>query len=171
MLGIGATGQEIDIVVGPAGLARKGTLWSIAAEGNLPVAFNLDSPPEIPRLTTARNPVAAGLPIEAIESADTMLLPEDMLPAADKMPVTKSAAETKKALAADKKVAMQMVVEAGEKNLGGKKVAAPWDPTERLLGEQFLSMIGHLSTHKAQLYYYLKLQGKPVNTAHLYGMM
>ncbi|MCK6459892.1 MAG: DinB family protein [Planctomycetes bacterium] len=95
---------------------------------------------------------------------------EDMLPSADKMPATKSVAETRKALAADKKLALQMVVEAGEKSLGGKKVAAPWDPTERLLGEQFLSMIGHLATHKAQLFYYLKLQGKPVHTGNLYGM-
>ena len=31
-------------------------------------------------------------------------------------------------------------------------------------------MIGHLSTHKNQLFYYLKLQGLPVHTGHLYGM-
>jgi hypothetical protein len=31
-------------------------------------------------------------------------------------------------------------------------------------------MIGHLAQHKAQLFYYLKLQGKPVHTGHLYGM-
>lgn len=96
--------------------------------------------------------------------------PEDMLPPASKMAAAKSVAETKKALAADKKVALSMVVEAGEKNLGGKKVGAPWDPTEKLLGEQFLHMIGHLGTHKAQLFYYLKLQGKPVHTGNMYGM-
>jgi hypothetical protein len=96
--------------------------------------------------------------------------PEDMLPSAAKMPAAKSVAETKKAFAADKKLALQMVVESGEKNLGGKKIAAPWDPTERLLGEQFLHMVGHLATHKAQLFYYLKLQGKPVHTGNLYGM-
>ena len=45
-------------------------LWSIAAEGNLPVAFKLDSPPEMPRLTTARNPVAAGLPIPDLDRLD-----------------------------------------------------------------------------------------------------
>jgi len=32
------------------------------------------------------------------------------------------------------------------------------------------AMIGHLATHKAQLFYYLKLQGKPVNTGHLWGV-
>jgi len=96
--------------------------------------------------------------------------PEDMLPPAAKLPAAKSVAETKKALAADKKLALQMVVEAGEKSLGAKKVAAPWDPTEKLLGEQLLHMVGHLGTHKAQLFYYLKLQGKPVHTGNLYGM-
>lgn len=96
--------------------------------------------------------------------------PEDMMPPADKMPSVKNVAEAKQALEADKKLAMQMVIEAGEKNLAGKKVGAPWDPTEKLLGQQFLHMIGHLGTHKAQLYYYLKLQGKPVHTGHMYGM-
>jgi hypothetical protein len=95
--------------------------------------------------------------------------PEDMLPTADKMPAAKTVAETKKELATDKKMALAMVAEAGEKNLGTKKVAAPWDPTERLLGEQLLHMVGHLGAHKSQLFYYLKLQGKPVNTMNLYG--
>jgi CheY-like chemotaxis protein len=45
-------------------------LWSIAAEGNLPVAFKLESPPEAPRRTTARNPVAAGLPIPDLDKLD-----------------------------------------------------------------------------------------------------
>jgi hypothetical protein len=31
-------------------------------------------------------------------------------------------------------------------------------------------MVTHLDVHKSQLFYYLKLQGKPVNTAHLWGM-
>ncbi|MDE0394080.1 MAG: hypothetical protein OYK82_04805, partial [Gammaproteobacteria bacterium] len=29
-------------------------------------------------------------------------------------------------------------------------------------------MIWHLAQHKGQLFYYLKLQGKPVNTMHLW---
>jgi hypothetical protein len=31
-------------------------------------------------------------------------------------------------------------------------------------------MIDHLKAHKSQLFYDLKLQGKPVNTGHLWGM-
>lgn len=47
---------------------------------------------------------------------------------------------------------------------------APWDPTEMLLGHRLLQMVDHLKQHKAQLFYYLKPQGKPVNTAELWGM-
>jgi hypothetical protein len=78
--------------------------------------------------------------------------------------------EAMKKLAADKKVALDMVAKAGEKDLAARKIAAPWDPTEKLLGVQCLHMVGHLGTHKSQLFYYLKLQGKPVNTGHMYGM-
>ena len=113
---------------------------------------------------------ACGACCAGFVTGDWSMAGEDMAPTAEKMPATKSVAETKKAIAADKQLALKMVVEAGDKTLGGKKVAAPWDPTERLLGEQFLSMVGHLNTHKAQLFYYLKLQGKPVHTGHLYGM-
>jgi hypothetical protein len=31
-------------------------------------------------------------------------------------------------------------------------------------------MVEHLAQHKGQLFYYFKLQGKPVNTGHLWGM-
>ena len=30
--------------------------------------------------------------------------------------------------------------------------------------------VDHLKEHKAQLFYYLKLQGKPVHTGNLWGM-
>ncbi len=113
---------------------------------------------------------ACGACCKGFVTGDWSIAGEDMAPSADRMPATKSVAETRKALAADKKTALQMVVEVGEKDLGSKKVAAPWDPTERALGEQFLNMLGHLSTHKAQLFYYLKLQGKPVHTGNMYGM-
>ncbi len=38
------------------------------------------------------------------------------------------------------------------------------------LGFQLHQMVRHLDEHKAQLFYYLKLQGKPVNTGDLWGM-
>jgi hypothetical protein len=96
--------------------------------------------------------------------------PDEMLPPADKLPSVKTVAEAKKALAADKKVALDMIAKAGEKDLGAKQVAAPWNPEQKLLGEQLLSMVDHLASHKSQLFYYLKLQGKPVHTGNLWGM-
>lgn len=37
------------------------------------------------------------------------------------------------------------------------------------LFQQISHMIGHLGQHKGQLFYYLKLQGKDVNTMTLYA--
>jgi hypothetical protein len=31
-------------------------------------------------------------------------------------------------------------------------------------------MLAHLAQHKGQLFYYLKLMGRPVHTGHLWGM-
>lgn len=96
--------------------------------------------------------------------------PEDMLPPAEKMPVIGSVAEARKLLQQDKQVALEMLAKAGEANLANKPCPAPWDPTPIALGQRMLSMVNHLNQHKAQLYYYLKLQGKPVNTGTYFGM-
>lgn len=117
---------------------------------------------------TGKWPGCEGAPADAAPPKEMKM--EDMLPPASAMPSVKSVAEARKALAADKALALAMIAEAGEKDLGTKKVTAPWDPTEHLLGEQLLGMVGHLANHKAQLFYYLKLQGKPVHTGHMYGM-
>ena len=104
------------------------------------------------------------------EGADmSELPPEEMLPPAEKFPTIDSVADTKRLLAEDKAVALAMIEQSGEEDLAGKKVSAPWDPREKALGKQLLTMIGHLEQHKAQLFYYLKLQGKPVDTGHLWG--
>lgn len=81
-----------------------------------------------------------------------------------------SVAEAKADLAKDKAQAFEAVEQAGNDELGSKMVSAPWDPTERPLGQHLLQMAGHLSQHKSQLFYYLKLQGKPVNTFTLWGL-
>ena len=96
--------------------------------------------------------------------------PDEMLPPADKMPTTESVQAARAELAADKKLAIEMIEKAGENDLANKMVAAPWNPTPMPLGTQLLDMVGHLHQHKGQLFYYLKLQGKPVNTMTLYGM-
>ena len=93
-----------------------------------------------------------------------MLLPAEKLPTAD------SVGRVRELLAADKKLALDSITQAGEERLANDKVQAPWEPVERLLGAQFLLMVQHLAQHKGQLFYYLKLQGKPVGTGDLWGM-
>jgi hypothetical protein len=87
------------------------------------------------------------------------------------MPAVKSVAEARKKLAEDKQVALAALAKAGEAGLAGTLREAPWAPgVKKPLGQHALEMVGHLSQHKSQLFYYLKLQGKPVNTMTLYGM-
>jgi len=97
------------------------------------------------------------------------LPPEEMLPPAEKLPTVGSVAEAKRLLAEDKAVALEMIESCGDEDLANRRVSAPWDPREEILGRSLLQMIGHLEGHKAQLFYYLKLQGKPVNTSHLWS--
>jgi len=98
------------------------------------------------------------------------LSPEDMLPSAEKMPASASVAEAREELAADKQLALDMIAQAGEDGIATTQVSAPWDPRPQVLGYMLSQMVAHLALHKAQLFYYLKLQGKDVNTGHLYGM-
>ena len=78
--------------------------------------------------------------------------------------------KAKKLLAEDKEVALATLREVSDEDLAGKPTPAPWDPTTMILGHRLLQMVNHLQSHKGQLFYYLKLQGKPVNTGHLWGM-
>lgn len=108
-----------------------------------------------------------GMP-EGMDPTD--MKPEDMLPPAEKLPAVSSIAEAKRLLMEDKQVALDAIASAGEGDLTNKAAPAPWDPTEMPLGQRCLSMLSHLAQHKGQLFYYLKLQGKRVNTHHLWGM-
>ena len=93
--------------------------------------------------------------------------PEEMLPPAEAMLSYSSVEEARAALAEDRKVAEAMVEQAAGRF--EELVQAPWEPSPRPLGMHMVGMVGHLNNHKAQLFYYLKLQGQPVNTMHLYG--
>lgn len=95
--------------------------------------------------------------------------PEDMLPPAEKLPTSSSKAEALAELEADRTLALQMIDQAGEETLDTKHVDLPWG-SSGTVGYHFLDMIGHLKNHKSQLFYYLKLLGRPVNTHHFYGM-
>ncbi len=121
---------------------------------------------------------ACGISLRAFVTGDwglpdgvdmSKLPPEEMLPPAEKLPTIGSVAEVKKLIAEDKQVALDMLAKCSEERLAKEPSPAPWDSSEMVLGHRLLQMIEHLKQHKGQLFYYLKLQGKPVNTAHLWG--
>lgn len=95
--------------------------------------------------------------------------PEEMLPPAEKLPSIASVAEARRLIEADKRVALETLAAATEEKLATAPAPAPWDPTPMLLGHRLLQMIEHLKQHKGQLFYYLKLQGKSVNTGDLWA--
>ena len=96
---------------------------------------------------------------------------EEMLPIAENMPAVESVAQARDLLMQDQETALDMIERAGENDLANKQVAAPWFPeVNRPLGVHCKHMIDHLAQHKGQLFCYLKLQNKPVNTHHLWGM-
>jgi uncharacterized damage-inducible protein DinB len=97
------------------------------------------------------------------------LPPESMLPPAEKLPTITSLAGATQMLLKDRELAFEMLDGCSDEELATKPAPAPWDPTELVLGHRLLQMIEHLKQHKGQLFYYLKLQGKPVNTSDLWG--
>jgi len=97
-------------------------------------------------------------------------LPEEGMPSADELPTVGSVAEAKKRLAGDKKVALDTLTGLTDDDLCSRQVVAPWEKDPRPLGAQLGFMIAHIESHRSQLFYYLKLQGKPVHTGHLWGM-
>ena len=109
-----------------------------------------------------------GMP-EGLDLSD--MAPEDMLPPAEKMPSVDSVARAKAMLVEDQALAAQVLAGASEEDLAGQQIAAPWNPGESFaLGRHLLHSLRHTLQHKGQLFYYLKLQGKPVDTGHLWGM-
>jgi len=96
---------------------------------------------------------------------------ESMLPPAEALPTVGSVAEARRLVALDHEMTLAMIREAGEAKLDAMMVAAPWNPQHpQPLGRQFLGMVYHLDSHKSQLFYYLKLMGRDVNTMNLWGM-
>jgi uncharacterized damage-inducible protein DinB len=96
--------------------------------------------------------------------------PEDMLPPAEALPSADSVEAARKELADDKKLTLEMLSKVSDEDLDVKPAPVPWDPRPVIMGHRLLSMVLHIMQHKGQLFYYLKLQGKPVNTNDLWGM-
>ncbi len=93
----------------------------------------------------------------------------DHVPSAEALPSVGTVEQALELLAADREVAMHWIKAVGDDNLLQQKVTAPWGGPELPLFQQLLRMIAHLTQHKGQLFYYLKLMGQDVNTADLWG--
>jgi len=93
---------------------------------------------------------------------------EDHIPPPSVLPSVESVEQALELLADDKKLALNCIAEVDETKLLDKEFLAPWGGPELTLFEHLMQMIAHLTQHKGQLFYYLKLQGKDVNTRDLW---
>lgn len=94
----------------------------------------------------------------------------DHVPPAESLPTVKKVQEALELLENDRKVARRWINEVDEDDLLARRIIAPWGGPEFSLFQHLLLMIEHLAQHKGQLFYYLKLMGKDVNTRDLWGM-
>jgi hypothetical protein len=88
----------------------------------------------------------------------------------DSLPSVESPSQALERLDDDRHRAMEVLDGLREADLVDRTVVAPWQKEGHPLGYQLSAMIDHLHSHKSQLFYYLKLQGQPVHTGHLWGM-
>jgi uncharacterized damage-inducible protein DinB len=119
---------------------------------------------------------ACGAPVRGFVTGDwgmppeAEVSPEEMLSPAESLPAIADVGECKRLLAADRALALEVLAQCSEADLADKPVVAPWSPDHPMaLGYALLQMVTHLALHKAQLFYYLKLQGKAVDTGDLWG--
>lgn len=93
---------------------------------------------------------------------------EGMIPRAEDMGSVSSVQEALDLLAEDKALCMKTLTGVEDKRLLTERSAAPWGGPEVTLLQHCSGMIWHLGQHKGQLFYYLKLQGKDLNTFDLW---
>ncbi|MDC1143064.1 DinB family protein [Planctomycetota bacterium] len=82
---------------------------------------------------------------------------DDGLPSADKMPSADSIEDASKKLAADQALFNESIDAANDEDLLSKTSVAPWGGEPRTLAGHINTCILHLVSHRAQLFYYLKL--------------
>ena len=95
--------------------------------------------------------------------------PEIHVPPPAGLPTVLSVQEALDLLAEDRRVSLSCITAAGEANLLARRMTAPWGGPELSLFQQLLEMLKHLAQHKGQLFYYLKLMGKRVDSRDLWG--
>jgi hypothetical protein len=95
---------------------------------------------------------------------------DDHVPPQTVLPSVKSVKEAIELLEEDRRLATSCISEVDETELLNKPFIAPWGGQELTLFQHLLQMIAHLTQHKGQLFYYLKLMGKNVSTSDLWGV-
>ena len=95
---------------------------------------------------------------------------EEMLPPAEKMPKSNSAAEALKEIDEDWVLLKQEFEKITDGEFNGNKINVPWMPFPMTLLEYMMQAMEHLSNHRMQLFIWLKLSGEKLHTGHLYGM-
>jgi len=110
----------------------------------------------------ARTPGPDGVSIQDLPE-------EEMITPLEKVPAVASVDEALSLLVSDRELCMDVLSDLSDERLLSERSAAPWGGPEVTLLQHCTSMIWHLGQHKGQLFYYLKLQGKDVNTMHLWG--
>lgn len=91
------------------------------------------------------------------------------VPPPSALPSVQSVAEAAALLAQDRQLTLRCIEGVEESVLLAPSVSPPWGGEQLSLFEQLLLMIAHLSQHKGQLFYYVKLMGQDVGTADLWG--
>ena len=91
------------------------------------------------------------------------------LPKAEDLPRVDDVEQAIDILAEDKALALRCLREVDEADLLSKRFTAPWGGLEMSLFQHLLMMIAHLGQHKGQLFYYLKLMGREIDSSDLWG--
>lgn len=94
---------------------------------------------------------------------------QEHVPPAEALPSVATVRQALELLAVDRKIATDSIRASGEASLLELCAPPPWGGPKLSLFQQLLHMIQHLAQHKGQLFYYLKLMGKDVKTADLWG--
>lgn len=96
--------------------------------------------------------------------------PDSAMPPAESFPTVESVDDARRKIEADHALAVATLAGISDEELESKPAPAWWDPRDVAMGPRLVEMINHLNQHKGQLFYYLKLMGRDVNTSHLWGM-
>lgn len=92
------------------------------------------------------------------------------LPPAEALPTAKSVSQAADMLHRDRDIAFEELENVKEDDLLSRTFPPPWGGPEMSLFQHLFMSIWHLGQHKGQLFYYLKLQGKSVDTFRLWGV-